>query len=256
MIARIFALLLLLPCLAFADVEGLSEPTVEGLTEPTVEGIAHATAFCSCSGDLDFCWEVTANDTTITNSGGCSEGDTIAAATSSVELVAAPSGKTGYAIHAPTASDYYTFDVSTDDIISDDAGTIEFDIYIDTWADVSAVFEFDDGTANNEISIRTDGGSNTDIEFRLIYIGNTVAVAFSTSEVNGVEDTWYHIVAKWRQGVTDPSLSLQVDAIAASTNNTDLTNFASAGTRLRIGELQSTTNYTYIKNIKVYKSWQ
>lgn len=242
-------LLLLLATSCFA---GFGMQIIEGPVPVSGGG-----AFCSgCgTGNLVFCWEITADNVDITQSGGCSEGDTTATAQSQVALVEAPAGKTGYAIFMGGTDaggyDAYTFDIVLDDIFNDEEGTIIFDIYIPEWVDQFKILSCVPQANEDQFYICLTGGN----EIRLVYEGsNAGGITVTTPAADMALDTWYTVAAKWRTGETDPSLSISCNG-STGTSNTDLTAFDTAPDVLRIGSLDGVNGYAYIKNIEVYNAW-
>lgn len=222
-----------------------------------------AAGFCtSCSGSgasPSFCWEISADATNgdnVTNSGGCSVGDSTVTLGSASSVEPAPSGKSGYAIYMPTTYDRVNFDVTDKDLITDVEGTITLDFNIATWCDGQMITWIETGdTGNNLLWVGTIG---TD-EIRAYFEGNGTYVQISSTDYNLVVDTWYSLTLKWRTSDTDPNFYLQVDTKTAVTSNTNLTayNESYPPTKLQFGEMSGICNAPfYIKNIKVWKTWQ
>ena len=211
-----------------------------------------APSFCDCGAtDVLWCWEVTNTNTTITASGGCADAgwDTTGTAASAINIVDAPTGKTGSAVHWSSAQDYYSFSLPTGTI--DSEGTVVFDIYLISFAS-STLFFWAFGNSNvDELAISLTG---TD-EIYFAHYGNSNSVLTTTTAANLVLDTWYTITVKWRQGATDPSLSINANSTTI-TSNTDLTNWEADSTGMRIGNSASGISEGYIKNIRIYSSWQ
>ena len=262
---KLILLFLIIPELAFAnDISTLAGKAISAIS--TIAGKAKAdiatvggggvpaaapAAFCDCSGDVTFCWEITADNTTITSSGGCVDsGDSTATANSTPSIAAAATGKTGYAITWTTASDYYYFDVTSDDLISDNAGTLEFDVYFTTLTNGMGLFHagYDD---NNRLYIYVFA----DTDLRARYVGNTTAVNADTSGAALTTGAWYTVTMKWTQSDVDPNLSINVNSVTG-TSTTNLTNFATASNVIRFGEIVGNASGAQIKNIRIYNSWQ
>lgn len=228
-----------------ADLARMNVTTVGG-------GVPAAAAFCSCSGAVTWCWEVSADSETITSSGGCAaaSGDVSATVVSAIDLAAAASGKTGYAVTWTTAGDYYTFDVSGDDIIGDTAGTIEFDVIFTSVADNCGLFGFryDDDNRLYVYVFDTD-------ELLVRYVGAGNHVTAYTSAAGITTGSWYTVTVKWTQSDVNPNLYINANG-ATGTSNTNLTNFATAANLLQVGEMVGTACGAQIKNIKVYNAWQ
>ena len=212
-------------------------------------------AFCSnCgSGNLVFCWEVTADNTDITQSGGCSLGDYTATANSAISIEEAPSGKSGYAVRWTTKADYYSFDISGGDIGSWSAGTVVFDVYITTLYDYTGFLAIRGLMGEDEVFVEL---YNTD-ELRINHEGgNNSPVRAYTLGADLQVNTWYTVTAKWRTGETDPSLSISANSVTG-TSNTNLDAFSNqpGSNGLMIGNFPNTPSAAYIKNIKIYNAW-
>jgi len=212
-------------------------------------------AFCTgCTGELLFCWEITAADVDLADSGGCSAGDAQATAQSGSSLESAPTGKTGYAIYSPGTYDAHYFTVSSDDIIDDSIGTIQLDFYIHTWTNLCELFRLD-VDSNNEMRLFLDTGD----DLRLSYKGNGQAVSATSSGAGLVVDTWYTLTAKWRVSAGVQSLSISIDGVGEiATSSTDLTAFASTpgANALKFGNGAGYDGDQYVKNIKIWSTWQ
>jgi hypothetical protein len=205
------------------------------------------TGLCdSCTGDKVLCWEMTAVDTDITNSGGCATTDTTATGTGSVELTAAPTGEDDYAIYSNASNEYYSFD--TPDISA--AGTIEFDLYVDTFVDEAMLVDFLGSTGVDELRIRLSGTDEMLVDF----FGNSTEIYMFTDGANISTGAWYHITVKWREGTDNPSLYIAVDAYSTSVDN-DLTAASDIWSTVDIG-LMATTGAVHIKNLEIYDAYQ
>lgn len=216
--------------------------------------------FCSTctgsSGSPSLCWEVATDTTDIETDGGCvvSGGDHTGDASSLVDIAAAPSGKTGYAIYWPAGGDYYAFDISGDDILLDSAGTITFDLNVHTFVEGSGVVRFSGAMNTDDCWIELYGVS-AGPELRIRYEGNnTGIVSAATDGANLSADTWYSVTAKWRIGSSNPCLYINVNSTTGQTD-TDLTEFTTPAAYLRLGECMYEASSGYIKNIKIYKEW-
>ncbi len=211
------------------------------------------TSFCDCSGDVTFCWEITTNDLDITNSGGCSDGDTTATPNSDAALELNPNGP-GYAIYIPSTYDYFSFDVISQDLISSAEGTITFDIYHTSWTASRALIGAIGVFGEDELYFGTSLSTGI---YSLIYEGaNAGPIEVTSSNVINLNE-WVSVTIKWRLGTVDPSLSITVNDIT-DTNNTDLTTWVNPETSFTLGGRAGSSggNVVYLKNIKVYNSWQ
>jgi len=126
------------------------------------------------------------------------------------DFVDTPTAKDG--TYSSRTQNLDTIYVSVDDEkINDEAGTYKAWVYVDTWVDEAYLFHIS-GDNSNEVQGRVAGGSSSDIEFMIYYEGETGGYASQFAEtdgVNGAEDTWYYVVAKWRQA-SSPYLSIEV----------------------------------------------
>jgi len=217
-------------------------------------------SFCTtCSGNLTFCWEITANDLTITNSGGCSAGDTTGTAASQATLSAAPSGRTGYAVEvgATDAGGYDNIAFDTASIFNDESGTIQLDFYIPSDGGFVAgtrLFGCEPQASQDRVEVVLAG---TD-EIRLLHEGANGGDDYvTTTSANIATDTWYTVIAKWRTGETTPYLSISCNGDTQTYTSSQLTAFDTAESILGFGNLGSGINgYAFIKNIKLWNAWQ
>jgi len=208
-----------------------------------------------CTGSVTFDWPMTAdfvNGDDISLSGGCSVGD------STVTLGSAASGEaspfdTGYALYIPGSYDTATFAITLNDIFNPAEGTISFDIYVSTWVDTARILGVE-GQVNTDglyITLQTSG------ELRLTYEGNNAgAVSVTTAAADLAVDTKYTVIVKWRLGATNPNLSITANSNTA-TSDVDLTDWTVAASTANFGTFGSgLTPALYIKNIRMYSTWQ
>lgn len=218
---------------------------------------AAGTAFCSSCGTGAtpvFCWGISADNTTITNSDGCSQGDTTATHSGHSDLASNPSGG-GYAIYNPGAYDGTAFDISSDDVFNDEAGTIQFDIYIHTFAESGRIIYVLGEAATNEFLVYI---ISTD-EIRVSHEGNNGGAIFATTNAANLQvDTWYTVTIKWTTADVDPNLSIQVAGMGGvGTSNTNLAAWTIAPSIFYFGTYgHGATPVYYLKNIKIWDSWQ
>jgi len=212
-----------------------------------------------CTGDIAFDWPMTADIVSANNisvSGGCTVGDATILLESAASGETSPAGRTGYSLYIPGSYDTASFDIAnTDghgDIFDTVEGTITFDLYVHTWAN-SAWLAGAIGLANSDqfqIELYSDN------ELRVSYEGaNAGPVRATTSTADLAVDTWYTVTVKWRQGATDPSVSITVNGSTA-TADTDLTTWTTLPTELNIGNPQGPAPAYYIKNFRTYTAWQ
>lgn len=227
-----------------------------GLTTKEIDAFASwyygAASTCDvCSDGLTFAWHCENVDVTLGNPCGCSVGDTVASLNGTAAISDAQKSDGTNSAYFPNGSDWYDFTISSYDIISDTAGTVTLDFYVDTWeADTRLLLGF--GHANDRLVI---GLSGTE-EVTIYYKGSGSAVQLNTNDATLLEDTWYTLTAKWRQGETDPSMSIQITGEGTeATTNTNLTDMTNEWTQLAIGPSEVAGEGIYIDNIKIYNSW-
>ncbi len=252
---KLFIILLLLWAgVAYGASTTLSGTGSTGLSATGSTGFV-ASGGCDCTGDVIFCWEITADDLTITNSGGCAagSGDTTGTVNSAADIVANPDGD-DYALSIPTTYDYVAFDVSSNDIFDPSTGTLQFDIYMHTWVSGRHIIYMYGLAGEDELAF---GTSFDEGNYRLTSEGaNAGAVVIDSTETVTFNE-WVTVTVKWRTGVTDPSLSMTVEA-TTDTTNTDLTAWDNAATAINFGNKAGSSggNVVYLKNITIYDSWQ
>jgi len=218
-----------------------------------------AASCADCSGTASFIWEC--NSTTVGDTGfspcGCSDGDTTLAATGGVSVSAGTFIMDDIA--GGDGNDYYSADVSSDDVIDDTIGTVFIRLTVNTWSDDTRLFRLV-GDANNFIYLSID--SLNDI--RIWHEGNDVRTQIVTAGNSFATDTEYIIRARWRTADLDPNLQItffntsmvQQDDVSDNTNLTAFTTQAGAGD-LKIGNPNNVgtgAKYT-IKYMHFYKEW-
>jgi len=240
----------------------LLAPQAEARTVVVVGGgvPAAATAFCpACTGALRFCWEITTDSATITESGGCTQGkDTVATLSTGTTLsTVLGSGKTGYAITTSSTYDNALFDENADAVINDEHGTLQFDVYVDDVVSGGAQLFRIIGEANNDyIEVRINSSDGTDVDITLAFEGSNSGETVAR-QLNLAEDTWYTCTAKWRTDDMDPNLSLDCTG-TPGVNNTNLTAWDTYpdNTDVVFGNQLAVLDIFQIKNIKIWDTWQ
>ena len=166
--------------------------TIEGVaTTDTVEGQVVKAGGASAS-DIVFWLNFEEND----NSGDynmgaseCSDGDTSGAYTGSA-VVNTDAALTGtYGLDSPSSGDYMTFVVSSGDIMNATACIIGFKLYINTWANLSTVFEYY-LNGSNYFSLRL---SNDGDDFYLYWYEGGVGKNITDIDVNLSATTEYYV---------------------------------------------------------------
>jgi hypothetical protein len=262
---RLILFILLVPSLCLAQTIDLSKPMQIARMNPYVAGggVAASCTADSCTGGLLFSWHCENADVTLDSSGGtatcplgCSAGDTTATATSSATLSTAQYQDGGYSCSFPTAGDYYSFTISSEDIAKSAEGTVILYIYVSTYASGSGVFDiyYD---ANNRVRITMQ--TSTYYKFKLDHVAaSTTRSVWTLNTSNFALNTWLKITAKWKkggQGGVYQYISIN-DTDAGTQTSSDFGDFASPPTSLRIGEMQGNSSAYYIDNVKIYSTWQ
>lgn len=206
----------------------------------------------SCTGDLVFSWHCEDVDVTADTPCGCTAGDSEATLNETAAISGSQYNDGDESLYIANATDYATFAISSYDIVDDAEGTITFDIYFT--AQDTAVYLFDCyGSATNNMRIRTANSASDELVFN--YYSDSNLVSAVTSAANLTTGVWYSVTAKWRQGVTDPSISLSVNG-DTGTSNDDLTDPVSDWSVMRAGMFSGSGGTYYIDNLKVYDAWQ
>lgn len=204
-----------------------------------------------CSdANLTFSWHAEDIDVTVGTPCGCSDGDTTATLVSGAVISSTQKSDGTNSLSFPTSLDYATFDNTSEDIINKDAGTIIFDIYLTARANFQRVFIYE-VDSNNFIRCQT---RNID-ELDVIYSGDSTEIGAVTGAADLSLNTFYTVTAKWRTGVTDPSLSITVNG-STGTNNTDLTAIIGNSGTIEIGSKISGSTFGFIDKVLIYNNWQ
>lgn len=221
-----------------------------------VPAVASST-YCGggCSGAVLFCWGVSTNDTTITNSDGCSVGDTTATAASDISFSTTQAKYGTHSIKPTSTSDYYEFAVSSEDIVSSDAGRIEAWVYNPA------------GNASNTIVFVRGDGTNTiyldyaNNKIRIQYRGNNLLQSVIHTSDTVVDDGWTFVVGSWSvAGVEGNYLRVGTSTDGSTPTNwvygtTAITDMTVNPTSVRIGETAGTGYDHYIDAVKIYNTW-
>ena len=208
-----------------------------------------------CTGDVVFDWPMTADFLSsydISTSGGCTVGDATILLESAAAGETAPAGRTNYALYIPGAYDVASFDISSYDIWDYAAGTITFDVYITTWANSGWLFSTVGEASQDQLLVMLYDGDDIRVEYEG---ANAGPVRATTAAAGLAINTWYSVTVKWRTGATDPSIEVTVNGVTAQ-STTDLTAFDTAPTELNIGNAGGTVPAYYIKNFRIYSTWQ
>jgi hypothetical protein len=211
-----------------------------------------------CSGAVLLKW-VNPSSTTVTVGGGCSDGDSVAAANGTVEL----SGGAIVTIDTGVdGNDYFALDMVSFDLEGETLGTAFVRCRVSTWVstgDIKAVYT----DSNDYRGIRVAGAENA-IDFQAIYAGVNGSTQ-ATADVNGIENTWYWVRYSWRT-TASPYLQIEVSAdnagvigasIAAGTSTTNVGGFTDnmAANGFRIGTFAD-GGVVEVSYIAVYNDWR
>ena len=240
---KLFALFCLLILLAGVHGAGAADVTV-------VIGVPSAVEACG-SGSPVLLLYYPFTSLTVTDGGGCSQGDTSVTKRSEVST---PNGVGTLIDTTNNGGDGYELTPSAYDIFPQGAFTIELTVNFSVMSDEADIFFIRDGGYANyvKVSIETAGGGN-DIEVnRYSNGGSDVATTF---DVNLATSTEYKLVLRISDS-DGPDLS--INGGTSFTEGSDpLTNFGGAQTLQIIG----TTNTAYnlegtVDNLKVYSGWK
>lgn len=134
---------------------------------------------------------------------GCSDGDTTATANGTVSISA------GTCVIDDTVggngSDYYAFDVSTDNLVSHDVNTVFIRFKVTTWVNDTDFFSYY-GDANDFIRFKPVTADDINLQ----YVSSGVYVAISTSDATLAVGTEYIARVRWRTADVDPNLTINV----------------------------------------------
>lgn len=216
----------------------------------------------NCTGALLFSWHFETTNVTTGSPVGCSVGATTPTTNGSPTISGVQFEDGTHSGHFSASGDYYSFVVSSEDIIQHAAGTLDFWTYVTTFADGSNVLSAPSSTAGNGIfvSMRTVSTVN---QFRLIYQAasnndNTDTVIGGGFSLN----TWYHVVARWDVATAHSGNHAQIcaDTSTGTTNcagyGIPLDIFAGSISATRWGNDSGSAPAFYLDIGKVYSTWQ
>ena len=248
MIKLFISLLLLIPTLAFAS--GGMGP---GPGFYVASGGGDETFYCEFEGSDD--------GTTYTMGGNdSSDGDTTGTLVSDATL--ASNGNSGRALNLFGGYDSMVFDITSDDLASPNAGTIEMDLYFDgvmpgASSDYIVVDTSSPGTDGIWLEEFDGGGFRFQVEGNNTYVyARASGAAFGGLVIN----TWYHVTIKWDDSrAAGDQLYVNCNGVTIGSNsaNTTITAMTNSLNALKIGNRNSSAAQTVrIDNVKVYQSWQ
>jgi hypothetical protein len=241
----------------------LCSPAIARMTVLVLGGGGGGASADSCSGGLIFSWHGEDADVTVGTPTGCSAGDETGTASSGATISSTQKKDGSNSVSIPTSSDYYSFTLSSSDIFNDDAGTVDFWIYMDTHSNHGGILRFQETAGTDEIYIRMEESGGND-ELQVWHEGNSVERTAYTSVGPITEDTWYHVIVKWDTVSAHGGnyLSICADTTNGTTNcGTNASQPSSlsddSGT-LVIGDFAGWNGGDgyYLDLFKIYDSWQ
>ena len=252
----LFLLILLFPLHLFAgfSVSGITDPaSVAGITEPaSVSGIASAyeeEIVCdTCSSNLILASHFE-NDDNIENGDpcGCSTNADKTWTMTSITYSTTQKSDGSYAAYVNDDTDNGVITAT----INKAAGTIIFDIYVTTYAQYTLFLSLRTDPSNEDNWIGC--GNDSSGVIGCFFEGAPDLIGVSANMTN---NAWHTVTFKYRTGVTNPSLSLQVDSESPATSNTDLTPITGTLSIIKINHPYGTNAAAYyIDNVKIYDAW-
>ena len=232
--------LLLLPGLVWADMN----PYVAGII-----GEVASASVGSCAGDQTIGLNPDGSITITTYTlavDDCSDGPTTGTVNGDFTV------ETGPYFEVDGAADYLSLAVTSSDIFDTSEGTVVMDFYITTFVDNDEIFRAQ-VDANNYVNIRleNDGSYN---HIRSYYKGSGTYKTVEITETLSTA-TWYTVTLKWRQGESNPCLSIDIGGTAA-TEEDNLIAWTGEPSAVWIGNAQSGGAALRIRNVELYTSWQ
>jgi len=210
---------------------------------------------------LIFYWPVTADNTTITSSGGYAAAgvDVSGGLVGSADLVEVSaeaaidteSGWTGWALKIPNGANYITFDNPFDLTAAGAVVRIEAEVFLADWVDNTRLINLVRAANDDNAFYYLINGDET----RISYYGQTNNVTCTTDAASLAAGQTYPFKMQFRLGATDPSLNNVIGADNQITN-TDLTAWAFSGGSMRFGNGNATGSVFYLKNIRAYSTWE
>lgn len=253
LLIRIFCLLVLLGITPFAFAGGMVQTNILVDTGPPAD---------DCSGDLKFSWHMENIDVTLGTPAGCSDGDETGTLNSSASLSTTEKsdGTNSVKVEKSSGAGYYSFDVSSNDIIAMTEGKLTIDLFVDTYVDNAVFIKWKDSGCYAMIRMRNDG---SDIEVQAYVDQGTAIDTLETSGSGHTVDEWLRIIYQWDHAqasgfdhkielcdLTPPDTIGNCTSIQADT----LVTWDNPITELQIGETQSVsgTLLFYTDNLQIY----
>jgi hypothetical protein len=154
-----------------------------------------------------------------------------------------------YSLLSPDGSDYLSFDVTDDDLLNGDEGTVDFYGYVETFVN-GASFFYGYANGTNMIYVTMVTGQKVTIWHKG---QDTTRWITSTNTFNTNE--WFHVKAKWRRG-SSPYLQMELNGSPTPYTTSDLIEQNVGMATLRVGEVNAIASRTYLDNVKVYSKWK
>lgn len=214
-----------------------------------------------CSGDLKFSWHMENDDVTLGDPAGCSDGDETGSITGSaiLDTTQKSDGQKSIKVSKSSGTGFYSFDVSSNDIIDMQEGKIVIDLYVDTWVNNAVFIKWKDSGCYAMIRLRN---SASDIEVGAYVDQGSVYDTLETSGSGHTEDEWLRITYQWdlSQSSADHKIELcdltppDTTSNCTSIQEDTLVTWDNPITALQIGETQSVsgTMLVYIDNVQIY----
>jgi hypothetical protein len=199
----------------------------------------------SCTGNLLLSWH--GEDAVVTSGSpaGCviaGGDDTATLGGGDISAAQYHDGANSFHWAASTNAD---FTVSSNDIVTQTAGTVDFWIYLPTLSDLRILRA---ASATQSIFIEIVG---TEAKIRCVASGDNSA---TTSGATIAATTWTHIIGKWQTTGT-PNLYIEANGVSA-TEGSDFTWDANNFTSLWLGDYLDYAVQGYMDELKIYNNYQ
>lgn len=206
----------------------------------------------NCSGSTQFAWHMEDNDSTpdvtLGNPCGCSDGDTIGAETGSPVFSSVQKSDGTYSLHINALDEGYTFDISSDDLVTADDVKITFDIYIVSFPSEGNDHYFLEINKDTENYLQFRLETLTSTNIRAIYEGGDVICSIF---VNATTGSMLSCEFQIKTGVAGNDTYLICAAESAEEDN-DLLAIVGETTALVFGDTQgSEAAEYYLDNVNI-----
>jgi len=155
-----------------------------------------------CSGDVKFAWHLENVDVTLGTPCGCvdADGDEIGTANGGATLSDTQKQDGTNSLYN-AGNDYYSFDVSSNDIIDlQDQGAISFYIWVNDWTATGAETEMVGSWVDNQNRMGfyfAYDVDSTDFAFRIEGNDDVDTRYLSNQDMSGVNQTWIRMIISW-----------------------------------------------------------